>query len=1590
MDSITPKRQTVEALAEEFVERYRRGERPPLSEFIARFPEHADEIRDLFPALVMMEQIAPESEAGSLAPAGVSLRNRQIDHPERLGDYRILSEIGRGGMGVVYEAEQISLGRHVALKVLPQQFLYDSRQQKRFEREARAAARLHHTNIVPVFGVGEENGLHYYVMQFIPGLGLDQVLDELKRIHPRRTGARSSITHEHRLQVSPRRASATKVAESLLSGEFRPGDRADLTIADQELLQASTPDPHSGSAAHAGRLSDSYELSATTDVLPGQTDPISSSRRSTYWHSVAHIGAQAAAGLEYAHQQGVLHRDIKPANLLLDLHGNAWITDFGLAKSAGQENLTATGDVVGTLRYLAPEAFSGQHDVRSEVYSSGLAAHELLALQPAYDETDRQRLIRQATTAEPRLLDRLNRGIPRDLVTIIHKAIERSPARRYQTAAELADDLQRFLRDEPVRARRVGAAEQYLRWARRNPVIAVLGAVLTAMLVGATIASVLVAEQMTLLARASDREKLAAQAAETRADVGRTEVARQAERAEHHLYIARIGQAESALRLFDVATARGLLDRYRPRPGEPDRRGWEWFYLDQWCSPELRTIQVPTTDDTHSIAVSPDGRLLAVGCASPYVFGTPNRPAVSAYLIDLAEGKVLHKLTGHKSFVFAVAFRPDGRRLATLGTEGTFRVWDVPTGRLVSSGTASSSDLVRDVNYAGLHWSPDGLRLAAAVGQAPVGFWDPETGRQTASIPHDARFVVWSPDGTRIAFSGESGLEIRPWDPHLDRPGEPVVKRPGLVDSPLWFPDGRRLTGILHRNESGAEIEELWVWDSNTLDRVLRISAGVAQIRSVALSPDGTRLVAGGRMPMVRVFDAADGGERATLFNAGQEASALAFSADGRRLFSGSWGVNGVKVFDPARDPRGRTRIVGGADQIGALAFDRDGVRVLEIGWASSRLFYLDPVDGSVRSDPFTSATDRRGWPRGDFAFSAGALRLAAPLREDRSIVGVWGLSPRHLVARLPGPGGPVTAVAFAPDGQTLSTAALDPLNAQWVVTLWQIHRAQKLQTMTAGPDLIAALAYSSDGKHLAAGSSPSAETSASVTVWDAHTGTVHAKRNQLGSVKFVAFHPDGGRLAIADAATVPKVHLWDLASDTLITSPAPETVSFVGFSPDGKRLASVGFDGNVHLADARTGDELLVLRGFGSPIGSLGYTPRAAFNPDGSRIVANYGVLGRLNVWESGPTAALASEPDVRDVAGWLGRGRALALKGDEPAAQAAYTRARDIKSSDASPWIEHALSLGHSGEHSQAREAMARAMSLLPDDVWRWIELARLLEPTALADESTLARSKAEFLLKERLSSTPGDESAAAALADLMPDADTSPDWTVLHPTAMTSASGAILSLLPDGSLLAAGPLSRFETYTIEAKTELSRITALGLEVIPDRRLPHGGPGRGARDANFHLTAVRLTTFPQASQGIAVQLTRARSDYSDPAYGVQQAIGADPGTMWSIDPRVGQHHQAVFQPDVPIEIGRGQKLRVELDSGTVRHPYFTLGRFRLSITNRQFPLFTPSLERIKTDIDAKRLSPGSEQLIVCSASGRKPPPCWPVLAAALPRVGR
>jgi len=348
-------RDSFEELAEEFAVECRKGESHSISEYEKRYPEHAEKIRKLLPTVALLEQLrrAARRDRGDDAQAE-SL-------PERLGEFHVLRELGRGGMGVVYEAVQESLGRHVALKVVYHVHL-NAKRLERFRREAQAVARLHHTNIVPIFGVGDHEGLPYYVMQYIKGTGLDDLVETWRNEGARQDAAR--------------------------------------------------------------------------------------------WRFVARVGVQAALALDYAHAQGVLHRDIKPSNLLIDEQQTIWITDFGLAKLTGQDDLTASGDIVGTLRYLAPEALEGETDPRSDVYSLGLLLYELLTLKSPFGELSPSELLRHVIEEKPIRPRKLDPAIPRDLETIVLKATAREPGGRYKTAGALAEDLNRFLEDRPILARR--------------------------------------------------------------------------------------------------------------------------------------------------------------------------------------------------------------------------------------------------------------------------------------------------------------------------------------------------------------------------------------------------------------------------------------------------------------------------------------------------------------------------------------------------------------------------------------------------------------------------------------------------------------------------------------------------------------------------------------------------------------------------------------------------------------------------------------------------------------------------------------------------------------------------------------------------------------------------------------------------------------------------------------------------------------------------------------------------------------------------------------------------------------------------------
>jgi serine/threonine protein kinase len=426
MTDLPEDRDPIDALAEEFVHRYRRGEDPSITEYAQRYPELADDIHELFPAATLLEDLK--------GPPGARARSAEVtvELPRQLGDFRLVREIGRGGMGVVYEAEQVSLGRRVALKVLPAEARLGPEQLARFRREAQAAGRLHHSNIVPVFGVGEHEGLHYYVMQLIPGVGLDRVLAQFRRDNT-----------PHPQPLSP--------------AGVGPASRAG-----PEAVPLGSR--HLPAAARGEQDSD----------VPGLV-PFD---HPDYFRQVARLGAQVADALAYAHAQGVLHRDIKPANLLVDAQGTAWVTDFGLAKLLEQDDLTQPGEMAGTLRYSPPERFKGQSDARGDIFSLGLTLYELLTLRPACDETDPGRLLLQVTQANiPRPRAR-NPVIPRDLETVVLHCLAPEPQRRYGAAAALAADLRRFLDDRPVRARRAGVVEHAWRWCRRNPAVAGLSAAL--------------------------------------------------------------------------------------------------------------------------------------------------------------------------------------------------------------------------------------------------------------------------------------------------------------------------------------------------------------------------------------------------------------------------------------------------------------------------------------------------------------------------------------------------------------------------------------------------------------------------------------------------------------------------------------------------------------------------------------------------------------------------------------------------------------------------------------------------------------------------------------------------------------------------------------------------------------------------------------------------------------------------------------------------------------------------------------------------------------------------------------------------------
>lgn len=455
---------------ETYLELAEAGAAPDPEEFAARYPELRDDLAVALEGLSLVRGLVG-------APSGAGGR---LESGRRVAGYRIVGELGRGGMGVVYEAVHVGLDRPVALKVLGGHAAPDSTSRRRFLNEARTAAGLHHTHIVPVFDVGQVGGLCYYAMQRIEGCGLDRVLRYLRRDRATAAGGGSSLGSNSGLGRAANLWS--KVSSNLARSGVRKtplpnGDGAKLPPL--PLGEIRGPGlPHSVDETASWYSQNGAAGLLGLDRAGGRDDeppPFLPARGSAYFRWVAGVGRMAAEALAFAHQRGIIHRDVKPSNLLVDARGHIWMTDFGLARRLADPGLTHHEGILGTPRYMSPEqARTGPVDGRSDVYSLGATLYELLTLRPPFEGKSAAELAEQIRDRDPVAPRRIDPRIPRDLETVVLKALHKRPADRYESAAELADDLERFLKLEPVRARRISPAGQVWRFTRRRPAVSLV------------------------------------------------------------------------------------------------------------------------------------------------------------------------------------------------------------------------------------------------------------------------------------------------------------------------------------------------------------------------------------------------------------------------------------------------------------------------------------------------------------------------------------------------------------------------------------------------------------------------------------------------------------------------------------------------------------------------------------------------------------------------------------------------------------------------------------------------------------------------------------------------------------------------------------------------------------------------------------------------------------------------------------------------------------------------------------------------------------------------------------------------------------
>lgn len=1082
---------------EEYLEQLESGIRPNRKAILDRYSDIADELAACLEGLDFIHCVAPQlKEAEPRTP-------NSTPPLATLGDYRIVRELGRGGMAVVYEAVQLSLGRAVALKVLPFASMLDERQFKRFQNEARAVASLDHPHIVPIYGFGTDRGVNFYAMRLIDGPSLDHVL--------------------HHLQA--RNLEENCPAETHAEGETSP--------------------PHD--ATHASTDSVCAHLS-----LDGVE----------FFRWAAHVGIQAAEALEHAHSLGILHRDIKPGNLLIDGRGDVWVSDFGLARMESDVGLTRSGDVIGTLRYMSPEQLLGKSlpiDHRSDVYSLGATLYELLTLRPIFEASDRKQLLKQIGIEETPPPRKINKRVPAALSTIIHKCIQKDPTDRYASAQKLADDLRRFLDDRVILAQPASQVEKAVRWLRRNRSLAWTAAVVMAVIsCGLAIATWQISRERTEVARQRDlaverkailREYLYVADMRNAAAVVRTGYLAQMPAILNRHVPERDEPDLRGFPWFYLNHAYELSERTRRESLVMRGHTSDVYFVT--VSPDGNMIASASKDHTACLWDAANGRHLQtlrghsseVNCVSFAPDGKTIATASDDQTVriwDVATGDELCALTDFSRTVIRVQFSPDGKTLAAteavLGKhEVSTTFWNVatrkiasrwndrlilsfsPNGHAVATSSPDSTVRIQESitgdEKASLHghlvevpagaFSPDGTLLATGDNWSRIVIWNMNTGHEVMRFDGEEtrlRAMVFSPDGSFLAVAGHDGIariwqlakqnlyavvglpgnEI--WSVTFSRDGQHLltagangtVQRYSLANAAGHICTPKTLGKVVEFSLSadGKQIATtnrescVYVWDlpGLALARTVSIASpdGPCSVTKLAYSPTDSRLVLVDNLGRIHVVDAASGRQLVAWQAHDHEFGSLAISNDGRflatvgrQLAAAPSGAHSIRVWNLGSGAR--CFETSNERYVGSIAFSADGEELIgivadeETRWRlrQGEMVPIANTNSMTLHDPFAVSSDGK-W--------SATVTLEKTIR-------VRSVHTAQEQAVLVGHSGQISALKFLPDGKTLVSGS-----ETGEVKLWDLVTGQEFFNLPGHINAIKHIACSRDGQTLVTG----------------------------------------------------------------------------------------------------------------------------------------------------------------------------------------------------------------------------------------------------------------------------------------------------------------------------------------------------------------------------------------------------------------------------------------------------------------------------------------------------------------------------------------